>query len=45
MQAAVIGTLANNVNIERPDWAPGAELILTIVIGLLLIFFASWKRK
>ena len=45
MQAAVIGTLANNVNIERPDWAPGAELILTIAIGLLLIFFASWKRK
>ena len=32
MQAAVIGTLANNVNIERPDWAPGAELLSLIHI-------------
>ena len=43
VQAAVIGTLANNVNIERPDWAPGAELIFTIVMSVLIIFLSRWK--
>ncbi len=43
VQAAVIGTLANNVNIERPDWAPGAELLFTIVMSILIIFLSRWK--
>jgi adenylate cyclase len=42
MQAAVIGTLANNVNIERPDWAPGAELLALIVISLIILFLSRW---
>jgi adenylate cyclase len=42
MQAAVIGTLANNVNIERPDWAPGAELLALIAISLIILFLSRW---
>jgi adenylate cyclase len=42
MQAAVIGTLANNVNIERPDWAPGAELLALIVISLIILVLSRW---
>ena len=43
VQAAVIGTLANNVNIERPDWATGAELLFTIMMSILLILLSRWK--
>ena len=42
MQAAVIGTVANNVNIERPDWAPGAELLALILISLTILFLSRW---
>ena len=42
MQAAVIGTMANNVNIERPDWAPGAELLALIAISLIILFLSRW---
>lgn len=42
MQAAVIGTLANNVNIERPDWAPGAELYTLIGISLVILLLSRW---
>jgi len=42
MQAAVIGTLANNVHIERPDWAPGAELLALIIISLIILFLSRW---
>lgn len=45
MQAAVIGTLANNVNIERPDWADGGEILVIILSGFLLIVLAVWRRK
>ena len=42
MQAAVIGTLANGVNIERPDWAPGAELLALIGISLIILILSRW---
>ena len=42
MQAAVIGTLANDVNIERPDWAPGAELYVLIGASLLILLLSRW---
>lgn len=42
MQAAVIGTLANNVNIERLDWAPGAEILALILISLIILFLSRW---
>ena len=42
MQAAVIGTLANNVNIERPDWAPGAELLALVLISIIILVLSRW---
>ena len=42
MQAAVIGTLANGVNIERPDWAPGAELLALVLISLIILTLSRW---
>lgn len=42
MQAAVIGTLANNVNIERPDWASGAELLALILISIIILALSRW---
>jgi len=42
MQAAVVATLANNVNIERPDWAPGAELLALVVISLIILILSRW---
>jgi adenylate cyclase len=42
MQAAVIGTVANNVNIQRPDWADGAELLTILLLGLLVIGLSRW---
>ena len=28
--------------LERPDWAPGAEILYLLVVGLLLIFLLPW---
>jgi len=41
-QAAVLGTMFAGTNIQRPDWAPTAELIVLIVGGLLLILLSRW---
>jgi adenylate cyclase len=48
LQAAVLGTVIANKTrpvITRPDYSDGLEIIVMIVLGLLLIFFAVWKRK
>lgn len=42
MQAAVVGTMFNGVNIERYDWADGAELIALVGLGLLAILISYW---
>ena len=42
VQAAVIGTMFNNTNIQRPDWAPTAELVALAIGGLLLILLSRW---
>jgi adenylate cyclase len=42
VQAAVIGTMINGVNIERPDWIDGAEILGLIIIGLVIIFISRW---
>jgi adenylate cyclase len=42
LQAAVIGTMINKVNIKRPDWAEGAEMISLIVLSLTLLFLSRW---
>ena len=42
VQAATVGTMFNNVVIQRPDYADGAEIIALLVFGLLLIFLSRW---
>lgn len=41
-QAAVIATMFNGTNIQRPDWAPTAELIGLAAGGFLLILLSRW---
>jgi adenylate cyclase len=41
-QAALLGTMFAGTNIQRPDWAPTAELIALAVGGLLLILLSRW---
>jgi adenylate cyclase len=38
----MLGTVFNQSNIERPAWAPGAELYAFAAAGLILIFLARW---
>ena len=42
VQAAVIGTMANGVNIQRPDWADGAEILFIAVLGVIIIGLSRW---
>ena len=42
LQASVIATLASGTNIQRPDWAPGAELLALVAISTLLLFLTRW---
>ena len=42
VQAAVIGTLLNQINIQRPDYADGAEILAMIAAGLILLFLTRW---
>lgn len=41
-QAKVIGTLFNGVNIKRPDWLDGAEIITILTLSLILLFLSRW---
>jgi adenylate cyclase len=42
LQSAVVGTMFNGVNIERYDWADGAELLALLVLGVLAIAISYW---
>ena len=42
LQAAVIGTLLNQVNIQRPDYADGAEIEAMLAAGLILLLLTRW---
>ena len=42
LHAAVIGTVFNQSNIERPAWATQAELLYFILAALLLIVLSRW---
>jgi adenylate cyclase len=42
VQATVIGTLFNGVNIQRPAWADGAEILLLVVLGFVLLSLTRW---
>ena len=42
LHAAVIGTVFNKSNIERPAWATDAELLYLVAAGLVLILLSRW---
>ena len=42
VQATVIGTLANGVHIQRPDYSDGLELLVLLVGGIVLLFLTRW---
>jgi adenylate cyclase len=42
VQAAVLGTMFNNVNIERPWYADYLEILSIFVVGILLLFLTRW---
>jgi adenylate cyclase len=42
VQAALLGTMFNRVNIQRPDWADGAEILGLALVGILLLFLTRW---
>lgn len=42
VQATVIATMFNGTNIERPSWAPQAELAALALGGLILIILSRW---
>lgn len=41
-QAAVLGTMFNGTNIERPDYAKDLEIIAIALAGLIMIVLARW---
>jgi adenylate cyclase len=41
-QAAVVGTMMNNVNIQRPDYADAVEVIALALVGIVLLFLTRW---
>ena len=42
LQAALLGTVFNQSNIQRPAWAQGAETVALLIAGLMLIAAARW---
>lgn len=42
LHAMVIGTMFNKVNIERPQWAQGTELILFVLFGVSLVLLTRF---
>jgi adenylate cyclase len=42
VQAAVLGTMFNNVNIERPWYADYLEILSILLVGILLLFLTRW---
>ena len=44
LQAAVLDTIASGTNISRPDWSDGAELLYTIALCLVALFFTRYTH-
>jgi adenylate cyclase len=42
LQAAVVGTMFNGVNIQRPDYADFAEIAALLAMGLIIILLSRW---
>ena len=44
LQAAVLSTLISGTNISRPDWADGGELLYTIALCIIILFFTRYTH-
>ena len=44
LQAAVLDTIASGTNISRPDWSDGAELLYTIALCIIALFFTRYTH-
>ena len=44
LQAAVLDTVASGTNISRPDYADGAEILFTIVLCLIALYFTRYTH-
>jgi adenylate cyclase len=42
LQANVLDTLISGTNIERPDYADGAEILAIALAGIILLFLTRW---
>jgi len=42
LQATVLSTLVSGTTIQRPDWADGAELLILLGAGILLLVLTRW---
>jgi len=38
----VAGTLLNKINITRPDFADGAEILTLVILGVILLLLSRW---
>jgi adenylate cyclase len=43
VQASVLDTIIKGINISRPDWATGAELLAVLILSIIAILLARWK--
>ena len=44
LQAAVLDTVVSGTNISRPDWADGGELLYTVVLCIIALFFTRYTH-
>ena len=44
LQASVLDTVTSGTNISRPDWAEGTEILATILICLIALFFTRYTH-
>lgn len=44
LQAAVLDTIVSGTNITRPDYADGAELLVTLLLCLVTLFFTRYTH-
>ncbi len=42
LQAAVLDTLVSGTNIQRPDWADGAEILSLVLLSVILLFLSRY---
>ena len=43
VQASVLETLIKGINISRPDYADGAEILAVLILSIISIALARWK--